>query len=60
MTAREQHGGRARAIFVEDFDHPCDEPAAHPQPDPEPVFSKTDVVAAHDAGWREGHATGLE
>jgi flagellar assembly protein FliH len=48
---------RFGALFAEDFDLP------QPAPEPEviePVFSASDLKAAREAAWREGHAAGLQ
>jgi flagellar assembly protein FliH len=44
-------------LFTDDFDAP--EVAAEPAV-VEPAFSASDVAAAREAAWREGHAAGLQ
>jgi flagellar assembly protein FliH len=48
---------RFGALFAEDFDLP------QTAPEPEvidPVFSASDLTAAREAAWQEGHAAGLQ
>jgi hypothetical protein len=47
---------RFAALFAEDFDLP----RAAPEPEViEPVFSASELAAAREAAWQEGHAVGL-
>src|ERR1700760_3428977 len=51
------HSPRMDALFPEDFDGP--EEAPEPEVI-EPVFSVSELAAARDAAWQEGHAAGLQ
>ena len=51
--------GDRRLIFAEDFDQPRGDKPPAPPPQADPVFTKADILAARDAGWRDGHAAGL-
>jgi flagellar assembly protein FliH len=48
---------QSEGLFAEDFDLP--EAAAKPKV-VEPVFSVSELTAAREAAWREGHAAGLQ
>lgn len=53
---RSPHAKRCGSLFAEDFDLP---ETAHAPEVIEPVFSASDLAAAREAAWREGHEAGL-
>ena len=50
-------GAHAIALFAEDFDVAAEPPDLEVI---EPVFSAAELAEAREAGWRDGHAAGLD